>query len=401
MRYLTESVSGIGGINKHVPEDFRVDEIPLEPFSGEGKFVLLRVRKRQLTTHEAVSRIARQARIRETDIGFAGIKDSRAVTTQWISVPARAWPSLRSARIDGMEILEHTRHGTPLRPGRLTGNAFELIVREVDRSALERAREVLQTLEQRGVPNLFGPQRFGVKNDSDLIGCSLLREDFSEALRLFLGAPSPLERDRRIHRARRQFEDGELERALESFPHWLRNERRVLRHYLKTDNPAAAMAKLPKNLRLLFISAHQSRLFNRCLEQRMPDLDQVMDGDVLYDHESGEAQPAAHFSDASERVRDRRFSPAGPLFGPGLVRATGPAGALEDEVFAADGTDPELEWAPFPDLHLKGERRPYRILLREVEVDMVSEGLRLRFALPRGAYATSVLAEVQKADTPT
>ena len=89
---------------------------------------------------------------------------------------------------------------------------------------------------------------------------------------------------------------------------------------------------------------------------------------------------------------------AAGTFGPGLLRAKGKAGMREDSVFQDEGLDPEVEQTPYRDVHLKGERRSYRFPLQDVSVADDPAGLRLRFELPRGCYATTVLAEIMKTD---
>ena len=144
------------------PEDFRVDEVLGFLPSGQGEHVLLRVCKRGANTGWVARELAAQGGVRAHDVGYAGLKDRHAVTTQWFSVPARrktpaAWLDVRG---DGYEVLEAHAHQRKLPRGALEGNRFEIRVREF---AGERAR-----LEQRvaaiaagGVPNYFGPQRFG------------------------------------------------------------------------------------------------------------------------------------------------------------------------------------------------------------------------------------------------
>lgn len=143
------------------PEDFRVDEdLGFEPDGGVAH-VLLHVEKTGRDTLGVARELARLAGVPPRDVGFAGLKDRHAVTTQWFTVPQRGpaagW---RSAAGDGWRVLEAAPHSRKLRRGALRGNRFRLVVRDVDgaSAALEaRWREIVR----RGVPNYFGPQRFG------------------------------------------------------------------------------------------------------------------------------------------------------------------------------------------------------------------------------------------------
>jgi tRNA pseudouridine13 synthase len=400
VRFLTADLPGTAGVCKSQPEDFRVDEVPPGPWSGAGAQLMLRIEKRGMTTHEAVLRVGRALGVPERDVGFAGIKDARAVATQWLSVPAGA--ERRVAQLDHpwLKVLETARHDRKLRTGELSGNRFEIVLREVAAGALERGRAILAVLARRGVPNWFGAQRFGTKGDGDLLGRALIRGDGDEALAIYLGRPSPRENDPRIRAARTLFDEGRHAEAAEAFPARLRAEAAVLRDWIGHRDPIRALERLPKRMRLLFLSACQARLFNRFLEARFADLDRVFAGDVAFDHGRGGAFVVADV--AREQARADRFevSPAGPIFGPGLLPARGEVARRERELFAAEEIDPEEGHSPFRDLHLRGERRPYRFPLRDAAIEACDAGLVLRFLLPRGCYATNVVAEVTKSGSP-
>ena len=143
-------------------EDFQVDErLGFEP-SGQGEHWLLRVRKRNANSGWVAAELARQAGVRPFEVGYAGLKDRQAVTTQWFTVPARRggvqeWAG-RSG--EGYEVIEAHRHARKLPRGALAGNQFTLVLRGFtgSREALERR---VAEIGREGVPNYFGPQRFG------------------------------------------------------------------------------------------------------------------------------------------------------------------------------------------------------------------------------------------------
>jgi tRNA pseudouridine13 synthase len=360
---------------------------------------MLRIEKRGMTTHEAVLRLSRVLRVPERDIGFAGIKDARSVATQWLSVPAGAESRVADLDHPWLKVRETARHGEKLRVGELAGNRFEIVLREVGAGALERGRAILAVLARRGVPNWFGAQRFGTKGDGDLLGRALIRGDHDQALRVYLGSPSPRENDPRIRAARRLFDEGRYEESAATFPARLRAEAGVLRDWLGHRDPIRALARLPKRLRLLFLSAYQARLFNRCLETRFADFDRILAGDVAADHQRGAFFVVADV--AREQARADRFeiSAAGPIFGPGLMPARGEVARRERAIFDAEELDPEEGHQPFRDMHLRGERRPYRFPLHDAAIATHECGLVLRFFLPRGCYATNVVAEVTKSES--
>jgi tRNA pseudouridine13 synthase len=150
------------GVLRSSPEDFVViEELDFEP-EGEGEHVFLYLQKRLLNTSELVQRVARLSGIAQRDIGYAGMKDRRALTRQWLSVrmagkPEPDWAVLQDEQV---EVLAVERHRKKLKRGVHRGNRFTLTLRELtaDRDVLEPR---LQQIAQSGVPNYFGEQRFG------------------------------------------------------------------------------------------------------------------------------------------------------------------------------------------------------------------------------------------------
>ena len=98
---------------------------------GEGEHRLLLIEKRNLTTSDVLGRLSRVFQIRRRDIGFAGLKDRRAVTRQWFSLPAgpTSGVSIEDFHQPGSTILREVRHTTKLKRGHLRGNRFHIRVR--------------------------------------------------------------------------------------------------------------------------------------------------------------------------------------------------------------------------------------------------------------------------------
>lgn len=153
---LTHGLPGIGGAITGEPEDFRVDEIPSYTASGSGDHWMVRIRKRNLSTPHLCRLLARSSHCSERDIGAAGRKDTRAITTQWLSLPVE--PILPDD--DRVEFLEMARHGNKLRRGHLKANAFEIKVASVHEDTADRLPALFERLRN-GVPNYYGVQRFG------------------------------------------------------------------------------------------------------------------------------------------------------------------------------------------------------------------------------------------------
>ena len=144
------------------PEDFIVEEIDAFPPSGAGEHLLLTVRKRGMNTGFAAKTIAQWAGVAESAIGYAGMKDRHALTTQRFSVwlPKKVAPEIDTLRRDDLEPLEVHWHSRKLPRGAHAGNRFVLTLREIEGDAAVIETR-LASIASRGVPNYFGEQRFG------------------------------------------------------------------------------------------------------------------------------------------------------------------------------------------------------------------------------------------------
>ena len=240
-------------------------------------------------------------------------------------------------QIDGVRVLSVNRHGNKLRTGHLQGNRFVITLRDV---ALENMSSIISSLEEAGrvgVPNAYGKQRFGRDDDND-------------------------------------------QRALA----WLRGDEQGPRD--------------PKKRRFLF-SALQSRAFNLVLAERVKDgtFATPIEGDLLCVHRSGGIFTSENLDDERARAAALEICPTGPMPGAKMKLPTGAALALEQAITAkVFGTD--FDFARTSSLG-EGTRRPLRMLVSEMKVEKIDRAedqgvgaLRVYFVLPKGAYATTVLA---------
>ncbi|WP_027460032.1 tRNA pseudouridine(13) synthase TruD [Deinococcus murrayi] len=271
---------GTGGRLRTVPEDFRVEELPAYPFSGEGEHLYLRLEKTGHTTAHVLHELSAQLGVRDRDLGVAGLKDRHAVTTQWLSLPARYESQLGRFALGGVRVLEVTRHGNKLGLGHLRGNRFVVRVRGAPGTA-GTAAATLALLTAGGVPNYFGPQRFGLQG-----------LNAEEGLRV------------------------------------LRGESRV---------------RDPRVRRFLTTSV-QSLVFNRFLSLRLErDLfDRLLAGDMAKKHDTGGVFLVEDAAAESPRAQRGEVSATGTLFGRKVRPLTLDAGALEAEALAAFGLTPEV-----------------------------------------------------------
>ncbi len=395
--YLTGALPGTGGSIKNRPEDFRVDEVPLYEPSGEGTHVYFRVLKRGVPTPAAVGRIAGYMGVKPREIGFAGLKDAAAETTQTMSLEHADAGKLAAYADPQVRVLWTDRHTNKLRPGHLRGNRFTIRIRGVGEAELSPARDVLAVLERRGTPNYFGPQRFGTRGDTAKLGERLVRGDLEGFVRQLLGGALPCDPPE-VRAARDAFDAGFHNRALKLWPRQCADPRRALQAYRRKGKPGPAVSAVNKRMRRLYVSAFQSALFNAVLARRIDSIDRLFAGDFAQ-KPTGAGFLVEDPAVEQPRVEAWEISPTGPILGSRTTPAEGEPGRIEQAVF--DEWDLSAEdFRRVGSLKVKGARRPLRFRVKAPTLstgrDEHGEYLELSFEAAAGAYATVVLREIMK-----
>lgn len=326
---------------KAEPEDFVVEELPAYELSGEGEHLFLWIEKRDVPAESFVRHVARALDMAPRDVGVAGLKDRRAITRQWLSVPAKLEERVPHIDTDRIRVLHSQRHNNKLRTGHLRGNRFDIRIHDVqaaDGAPMDSAavEHIAETIAARGFPNYFGDQRFGHAGETLQLGLDLLSRTKSK---------------RDIPYARRRF------------------------------------------LFRLALSAVQSDLFNQALAARLHDglLDTVLNGDVMEVVESGGKFVVDDVAVEQPRFDAHETVTTGPLFGPKMRQPTGEPAEREAHILLQAGLTAEA-FVGFGD-ELSGTRRPYRIRPHALDVSATGTSLRLQFTLPAGVYATTLLKE--------
>jgi tRNA pseudouridine13 synthase len=409
LTYLTPDLPGIGGVIKEKPEDFLVEEQPLYEPSGEGEHLYLYIEKRERTTTDVIRRLAKSFRVGKGDIGYAGLKDKRAVTRQHFSIylPNKVNDAelLANVDCDSVKTLWAARHNNKLRRGHHAGNRFVIYVRQVEPTAVVRAKPILDRLTRSGAPNYVGEQRFGYRGDNAELGRLLLLERWSEFIDLLLGQPR--EADYAPTRAGREaYERKEYAAALEAWPRHHRPERQALDALRQGKAPRNVVLAIDPQQRDFLISAWQSDIFNRVMDRRLRDglFDRLVEGDLAWKHDSRavfavDGTTAEQENAAGGRVATLGVSPSGPMWGAGMTKPAGQVLAWETEALAQTGID-DSRFAGGSHVRAEGSRRPMRTPIKDPAVsggvDERGPYVRLSFELGRGSFATALLREIMK-----
>ena len=397
--YLTRDLPGVGGAIKRYDEDFVVEEMPRYEASGEGTHIYFQIEKRGLTTPAAIRLIAEALGRRPQEIGYAGLKDAHSVTRQMLSIehinPAKVI-GLSLARV---RVVSTSRHTNKIKLGHLAGNRFEIKIRDVVEGALALAEPIVERLAERGVPNYFGHQRFGVRGDNALVGLAVLRGDLESAIALMLGRPTKFDRDD-VRRARELFDKGDLAASADAWPRELKGPAGVCRALATSGgDPRKAWRAVDHSLRKLYFSAVQSELFNRVLVERIDSIDKVQTGDVAWKHVNGACFQVEDASVEQPRCDAFEISPTGPLFGKKMKEPTGEPHEIERQALSETKLG-AMQLRAQDGAKLDGARRPLRVSLQEPKLDVGTDNngpyLRIAFALPPGSYATGVTREICK-----
>ncbi|HQU15414.1 MAG: tRNA pseudouridine(13) synthase TruD [Gammaproteobacteria bacterium] len=329
-------VPAVTGRIRACPEDFQVEEdLGFAP-DGNGEHFLIQIRKRDCNTPWVARELARIAEVPARDVSYAGLKDRHAVAVQWFSirVPGTREPDWAQLEGDALQVLSVSRHRRKLRRGALHGNRFRILLREPQGPWDDLERRVARVARS-GVPNYFGPQRFGL-----------------------------------------QYGNVTAAQA------WFRGDTRA-----------------PDRLRRgLYLSAARAHLFNTVLTRRVQagDWDRLLPGEVAM-LEGTHSVFAVPQPDAvlERRAAQGDVHPTGPLWGAGGSRVTGHCAEVEAAALAGETTlRAGLEAAG-----LRAERRTLRVMVPALRLARVADGAEFEFRLPAGAYATTVLRELVHLET--
>lgn len=273
------SLPGIGGRIKAEPAHFLVEEqLPYAPI-GTGEHLYVTFKRTGYNTVDAVRMIQQCLDLKKTDMGWGGRKDKHAVAIQTIS--ARIGEKMPEGQVqkklEGLpfEIMALKRHRNKIKTGHVAGNRFEIVVSDPEPDALEKARAIAVSIKETGVPNFYGPQRFGYQY-----------QNVDRAWSLFFNTENKKQR----------------------------------------KNP-------------FMVSVMQSVLFNIWLNNRMTAgrFHQLVGGDIVKKTDTGGMFTVEDMAAETRRFETREIVYTGPMFGFKMMQPAGEAGQLEADLLAQFG----------------------------------------------------------------
>ncbi|MFW2178177.1 MULTISPECIES: tRNA pseudouridine(13) synthase TruD [unclassified Moraxella] len=334
-------------IYKATPQDFIVNEIMDIEFTDEGEHLWLQLQKTNLNTAYLAKLLANWANIPVKDVGYSGLKDRLAVTSQWFSLrlPTKTLPKTDLAEYltaqlqegENIQILAQHWHNKKLNRGTHKANQFIITLRDVvgEKADIENQ---LNLIKKQGVPNYFGEQRFG-------------------------------------------HEDNNVNFALELFSTGKING--------KKPHP-----KFDRDKISLYLSSARSELFNAILAKRVSDntWQTPLTGEV-FNLDGSHSVFVAEVDEAIlQRLATADIHLTGAMWGEGELKSHSEVGTLEKQVIDSEEKYQQLAQG-LAQYGLKQQRRPLRLLPQDLNWQWLAEDtFQLDFTLPTGSFATAVLA---------
>ena len=324
-------------------ENFVVEEKQLYEWSNQGEWLILKIRKKDLTTHELLKILSERVGVKTRDIGYAGLKDKHGMTIQNISIPKRFLNKIEKFKHPKIKILEKHIHSNKLKIGHLKGNRFFIRLKKVSPTDAKKIDKVLKEIKKFGIPNYFGYQRFG-RDNSAIQGKQIIEGEL-------------VIRNRAVEKLLINAYQSEL------FNEWL-TERIKLSNIFNEFDAKELLNRYPKEI-VEFVK-----------KQKHPF--KLLPGDLMRHYPYGRDFPLE--LDEVDRFVEKDISPTGLLSGKKVKIATDFAGEIEKKYYRIiPGRD--------------GERRYAWIFPEDIQGNYNEKEWQynLNFFLPKGAYATVFL----------
>jgi tRNA pseudouridine13 synthase len=440
--YATKT-AGIGGAIRRTVEDFVVEEVLVDGSKAtvekasttktvlgatalKQRFLLCILVKWNWDTFIAVKNVAKQLGIEQARISIAGIKDAKAVTAQHITIDGVSAAEAAATHVKDVELRPLGYFHESLSAYYLLGNSFGINIKNISHPKATVEKRIAETFGEiekvGGIPNFYGHQRFGTTRAiTHLVGKAMVKGNLEESAMLFLAKPSPHEHPESRQARSNLQETQNFKQALHDFPVQLRFERTMLAHLTEMPGDyAGAFRRLPPKLRMLFVQAYQSFLFNRFLSERISrgfSLGKAEVGDYVVSVErsglpmirTGKLVTSTDKADLNRSIKAGKLRLALPIFGFKQKLSEGTMGKLERQILEAEEIEAQNFRIPeLPETSGRGELRaavsPVRGFTSETSSETVDKlkkrQAKLEFTLLKGSYATVLLREAMKPKNP-
>ncbi len=331
--FPTLNTINASGTIRNQAADFRVTEINDIELSGNGEHLWLFIEKIDSNTNWVAKQLSNVCQVPQRQVGYAGLKDRHAITQQWFSIQlpkVTDCEKIQAALADEITILKHGKHNKKIKTGQLDSNQFEIVIRDIDGDKQNIENNIANVIEN-GVPNYFGPQRFG---------------------------------------------------------HDMNNIQKV------TDWFAGTIKVKSRNLKSILISTARSHIFNLILAQRIQNQqwDLCLKGDILQLNNSKSWFPAcdATAKEIKKRLAEFDLHLTAAMWGEDPAQTTDGAAELEKTIAESF----PIYKQGFEKFKLKQDRRSMRIVPLDFHHKWLGNDLKLNFKLLPGSYATGIIREI-------
>lgn len=351
-RYLNHSPIDV--YFKQSKDDFVVTEIPLYEFSNEGEHLIIKLRKKDLATWDAIEILARFLNCSTREFGYAGLKDKNAMTIQHISIHRKFEEALKEFSHENIKILETTYHNNKIKIGHLKGNNFFIRLKRVGLVEKQKIEEALGQIATFGMPNYFGFQRFGIDESNIEKGKAIVEGTLKE-------------RNRNL----KQMFINSYQSFL--FNSWL-SKRIEISKLILAFEPKEIYAKL--NLPLEEVKR----------AKKQPHPFKIFTGDLLSHYPFGRLFVIDDLETESQKFFEKDRVPTGILCGKKVKKSEGFAQNIEKEFDVEISED--------------GARRFAFVFPENLESNYKEDKnhMELSFYLPKGSYATELISEILHID---
>lgn len=370
------------------PEDFVVEEITNVELSSNGDYSIYILKKKSIETIEIFSKLASKFNLDKSEIGFAGIKDKHAITTQYISIPTKY-------SVKGFIELNYSLKfvgysSMPIKTGNLIGNKFKITIRDLRNEQLRKLEGSLERVQGSGVVNYFDSQRFGNVKNNVFVAKFLAKKDYESAVLYFLLSQYSFNKSINI--------DSEYKKLKTNWKNFGNLKLQLpyidilQKSYLKDKSWKVTFKKIPKKLREIIVMSYQSYLWNECVKELIKKTNNFKKieyniGDLYF---------------PNVKVKSLLF----PMVGRGLESSKENLDLINMILKREGVTLDEIESISKSGSFLKFENREVIIFPKELKiVDSYEDKLYssnkskrfavvLEFILPKGSYATITIKEI-------